>query len=378
MSDWSAGQPPRGWRPQAQGRGYDYYGGRNAGGPPPTRRAPEPPGGGGEYRSPSSGLAPRPRRRWGRRIGITLVVVLLVLVGLVFYFDSTLQRVPALDGLQGPTTAGTNWLLIGSDSREGMDPAEAQRLGAGDSSDVSGARTDTMMLMHIPAGGGQAALISLPRDSYVPIPGHGKDKLNAAYSEGGAPLLAQTVQNTTGVHIDHYAEIGLVGFASMVDDVGGVNMCIDQPMQDPKANLNLQPGCQELNGPQALGFVRSRNFPLGDLQRIADQRKLLSALVQQTTSPATLFNPFRLFPLVSSATKTFKVNTGDHIWDLASLGWSMDSITNGKGVTASVPFRGFGQDSQGQSVLLWDQNGATRMFNAIAQDQPIPQDLLSK
>lgn len=305
-------------------------------------------------------------------------MLVALLVGFVLYLDTTLQRKDALSHLPPASSAGTNWLLVGSDSRQGIDNSEGQQLGTGDSSDVAGGRTDTMMLMHIPAGGGgQTALISLPRDSYVSIPGHGKDKLNAAYAYGGAPLLAQTVEQATGVHIDHYAEIGLPGFATMVDDVGGVNMCIDQPMVDPKANLNLQPGCQVLNGDQSLGYVRTRNFPLGDLQRIDDQRKLLSALVHKATSPATMLNPFKAFPLAVDAPKTFTVDNGDHIWNLFFLATAMGSITNGKGVTTSVPFSGFGQ-ANGASVINWDKDKASELFDAIAKDQPIPADVLPK
>jgi LCP family protein required for cell wall assembly len=375
MSDWSAGPPPYG-RTQPREGGYNYYGGRGA--PAPTRRASGPP----PVSEPGYGpgfddYPPRRRKRWGRRVVVTLVILVALLIGFVLYLDTTLQRKDALSGSQSAPAAGTNWLLVGSDSRQDIGAAQGQQLGTGDQNDVSGGRTDTMMLMHISASGGQAALISLPRDSYVPIAGHGRDKLNAAYAYGGAPLLAQTVQSATGVHIDHYAEIGLPGFASMIDDVGGVNMCINQPMVDPKANLNLQPGCQVLNGEQSLGYVRTRNFANGDLQRIEDQRKLLTALVHQATSPGTMFNPFRALPLAVDAPKTFTVDNGDHIWNLFSLALAMGDITDGKGVTASVPFGGFSQ-ANGGSVVLWDKNKASEMFDAITKDRPIPPELVQK
>ncbi len=236
-----------------------------------------------------------------------------------------------------------------------------------------------MMLVHIPSSGGQPAMISLPRDSYVSIPGHGRTKLNSAFSFGGPQLLAQTVEQATGVHIDHYAEIGFGGFSDLVDAVGGVEMCLDQPMNDDMANVHLPPGCQELDGPQALGFVRARySLKGGDLERAENQRKLLGALVHKATSPATLVNPFRLFPLASGASKTFLVNDDDHLWHLASLALAMGDISGGQGVTTSVPFGRFGQDSDGGSVIIWDKDGASRMFEAIAKDQPIPPDLLKK
>ncbi len=302
-------------------------------------------------------------------------MVVLLLAGLVIYVDSTLQRTPALADYPGRVadTPGTNWLLVGTDSREGLDEGRRDELSAGD---AAGRRTDTMMLMHVPAGGGQPALISLPRDSYVPIGDQGRGKLNSAFNSGGPELLAQTVEKTSGVRVDHYAEIGFGGFADLVDAVGGVDMCLDEPMQDPKAGIDLQAGCQELDGGQALGFVRSRNFSDGDLERIDNQRKLLGAIVDKATSPATLLNPFRLVPLASSAGKTFLVNNEDHVWHLAALAWAMGNVSSGDGITTTVPIRGFGSDPNGASVVLWDKQNASAMFEAIANDQPIPPEVL--
>ncbi|CAM03036.1 LytR family transcriptional attenuator [Saccharopolyspora erythraea NRRL 2338] len=382
MSDWSAGPPPKGRRPRS-GDAYDYYGrGRERAaaprpaGPPPAGPPPRRPGGPGPS---DDGRRPQPPqrkpKRWGRRIGITLLVLVVLAGGLVFYFDSMLQRTDALDypGRESKDTPGTNWLLVGSDSREGLDDSQREELSAGN---APGRRTDSMMLIHIPESGGQPAMISLPRDSSVPIPGHGRDKLNSAFSYGGPQLLAQTLEGVTGVHIDHYAEIGFGGFADLVDAVGGVDVCLDQPIKDDMAHIDLPAGCQELDGPNALGFVRAR-YALadGDIGRAANQRKLLGALVDKASSPATLFNPFRLVPLASSASKTFTVNNGDHVWHLASLGLAMGDLSGGQGVTTSVPFGGFGKVN-GQSVILWDKERAAAMFDAIAKDQPIPPEVL--
>lgn len=301
---------------------------------------------------------------------------MLLLAGLVVYVDSVLQRTPALADYPGriADTPGTNWLLVGSDSRQGLDESQREELSAGD---AGGRRTDTMMLVHIPSGGGQPSLISLPRDSSVPIPGHGRGKLNAAFSYGGPKLLAQTVETVTGLHLDHYAEIGLGGFADLVNAVGGVEMCLDEPMRDPKAGIDLPAGCQELNGSQALGFVRSRAFAEGDLQRVENQRKLLGALIGKATGPATLLNPFRLFPLISGAGDTFLVDDDDHAWHLAWLALAMGDISSGQGVTTTVPIAGFGT-LDGQSVVQWDSEQASRMFEALAQDRPIPPEVLPK
>lgn len=375
MSDWSAGQPPRRPRPQGPGN-YDYYRGaqqppqRPA--PPPSQPPPGPP-------PTTRGPAPRParkKRRWGRRIGITVVVLVALVAGLVVYADSTLQRTAALD-YPGriPDTPGTNWLLVGSDSRDGLSEEQLAELSAGEAG--SGRRTDTMMLLHIPASGGQPSIISFPRDSLVPVEGLGSTKLNAAFSEGGSTLLAKTLETATGIHIDRYAEIGLGGFAGLVDAVGGVDMCLDEPMDDWRAGVKLEAGCQKLDGAQALGFVRARySLDGGDLERSNNQRKLLGALVKKASSPGTVLNPFKLVPLLNNAGKTFTVNKGDHIWNLAWLALAMGDISGGKGVTTQVPFGDFGTSDSGDSVIEWDSEAASRMFEAVAADKPIPADVL--
>src|SRR5690606_38952188 len=174
-------------------------------------------------------------------------------------------------------------------SRDGLD---AERQAELDTGGVAGRRTDTVVLVHIPEGDGKPTMVSLPRDSYVPIPGHGKDKLNAAFAYGGPQLLARTVETATGVRIDHYAEIGLGGFADMTDAIGGVDICVEEPMQDPKANLDLQAGCQTLDGPQALGYVRTRarrprsGRAAARVPRRADREGLQSRGLPQPGSPA--------------------------------------------------------------------------------------------
>lgn len=211
----------------------------------------------------------------------------------------------------------------------------------------------------------------------MPIPGHGRDKLNSAFAIGGPQLLAETVETVTDVHIDHYAEIGLGGFSSLVDAVGGVDICLDEPMDDDMANAHLPAGCQELDGPQALGFVRARySVAGGDLGRAENQRKLLGALMDRAMSPATLFNPFRLVPLANAAGTTFLLNDSDHIWHLFWLAKALGDVSGGNGVTTTVPFGDFGETDSGQSVIVWDKQDAVRMFDAIANSEPIPEDLV--
>jgi LCP family protein required for cell wall assembly len=124
-------------------------------------------------------------------------------------------------------------------------------------------------------------MVSIPRDSYLPIPGYGEDKINAAFVVGGAPLLAQTVEQATGIRLDHYAEIGFDGFAVLVDAVGGVTMCPTEPISDPLAGIDLPAGCQKLDGRNALGYVRTRATPRADLDRMMNQRQFMSALLHR-------------------------------------------------------------------------------------------------
>jgi LCP family protein required for cell wall assembly len=226
------------------------------------------------------------------------------------------------------------------------------------------------MLMHIPAftSGGQTTLVSLPRDSSVPLAGHGRVKLNATFAFGGPTLLVKTVEQVTGLHIDHYAEIGFAGFADLVDDVGGVQMCPTEPINDPLAGLNIAAGCQMLDGPKALGYVRTRHSPRGDLDRVVRQREFLGALITRAASPSVLLNPFRAVPLVSDAPGTITIDSGDHVWNLARLGWAMRSLSHGDAVTMTVPFAGFGPVSDGSSGVLWDKQQAGQLFSRLARE----------
>ena len=318
----------------------------------------------------------RPRRRPGRKILAVLVVFLLALVGFLVYVDFSLKREDAIptDGDRPADGPGTNWLLVGSDSREGLDADRQAELGTGD---TAGRRTDTMMLVHVPAAGGKPTMVSLPRDSYVSIPGQGKDKLNSAFAHGGSQLLVKTIEANTGVRVDHYAEVGLGGFADMTDAVGGVDLCVKEPMQDPKANLDLQPGCQSLAGPQALGYVRTRATARGDLDRVERQREFLSALSEKASSPEVFLNPLRIFPLILNTSSTFLVNRDDHVWHLGSLAFAMNGIASGDGVTTTVPFGGFGETDAGGSVVKWDKQKSQTLFEALASDSPVPAEVIT-
>jgi LCP family protein required for cell wall assembly len=302
--------------------------------------------------------------------------VLALLLGLAVWVDLRLNRVDALSDYAGrpAATPGADWLVVGSDSREGLTGEQRRRLGTGD---AAGRRADTMMLLHIPRGGGSPTLVSLPRDSYVPIPGRGRNKLNAAYAFGGPKLLAQTVEQVTDIRIDHYMEIGFDGFASVVDAVGGVRICVKEPINDRNAALRLKAGCQELNSKQALGYVRTRASARGDLDRVERQRELLGSLIDKATSPGVLLNPLRNLPLVLNGTDAIAVDDGDHVHSLLRFPFAMRAVSGHGGIATTVPVAGTQTVSGAGSVVLWDRQRALALFEALKQDRSV-QNLVSE
>ena len=302
-----------------------------------------------------------------------LLVFVAAFVGTGFWIDTHLRRIPALASYAERPAAGsgTTWLLVGSDSRQDLSPEQQAELATG--GDIGNGRTDTILLVHVPGllSSAPTTMVSIPRDSYVSIPGYGEDKINAAFSVGGAPLLAQTVEEATGMRLDHYAEIGFDGFADMVDAVGGVTMCPPEPISDPLAGIDLPAGCQELDGRNALGYVRTRATPRADLDRMVNQREFMSTLMQRAASPGVLANPLRWYPMATAASGAVTVDEGAHVWDLARLAWAL----HGSVTTTTVPISDFTDGGAG-SVVVWDDEAAGRLFAALAADDAVPQDVL--
>jgi LCP family protein required for cell wall assembly len=302
-----------------------------------------------------------------------VVLVLLVLLGVTyFYVDSKLSRSDVLvDYASRPAAgAGQNWLITGSDSRDGLTRAQERKLHTG--FDVSGQRSDTIMLLHIPSNGGRAVLVSLPRDSYVPIPGHGYNKINAAYSFGGPKLLAETVQNVTGLRVEHYMGIGFGGLVNVVNAVGGVNMCLPRAVHDRASGLHLKAGCHTLNGAEALAYVRDRHtFAEQDLQRVQDQRVFLRALLRKMTSPGTLINPFAALPAGFGAADALKVDSGTHLDQLLQVALALRNPE-----TTTVPIANANDPTPAGDAVQWDQSRANALFHDLNNDLPVPQSLL--
>ncbi|MFD0773939.1 LCP family protein, partial [Streptomonospora algeriensis] len=326
------------------------------------------------YDGSGSARRRREQRRRRRRTVLVVLLAVVILLPTAFYLwaDSRLQRVEAL-GFEGQLEdqPGETYMIVGSDSREGLTDDQRSEFGTGD---ASGKRTDTIMVLYVPETG-KPSIVSVPRDSYVEIPGIGKQKINAAFAEalgGGPTKLVQTFEQASGVRIDHYVEVGFSGFVGIVDAVGGVEMCPEQAMQDPKADLDIEAGCQEMDGRTALGYVRTRATPRADLDRIKRQREFFSALVSKATSPATLANPFRSVPLVTEGTDTFLVDEGDHLSDLAGMALAMRENP----ATTSVPVGSTPTVAGAGSVVLWDEARSAEMFEAMQAGEPVPKSAM--
>lgn len=312
-----------------------------------------------------------------RRILLSLIafgmVTVIAAVGVAVWVDAGLRRVPALTDYQDRPAggSGTNWLLVGTDSRGDLTPEQQAELSTG--GDLGSGRTDTILLVHIPGfiSTQPTTLVSIPRDSYVEIPGWGTDKINAAFAEGGAPLLTQTVELATGLRIDHYAEIGFAGFDDIVDALGGVQLCLAEPISDPLAGIDLPGGCQRMDGASALGYVRSRATPRADLDRMLHQREFISAMLDRATSPSTLINPWRWYSVPRAVMSSLSVDTDTHVWDLGRLGWSL----HGSATTVTVPIGEFTGNESG-AVVVWDSQAAGALFDALRSDSAVPQQVI--
>jgi len=339
---------------------------------PPTRSAPgRLPRGSAAY----SGRRPRrPRLRLLLAFLAGPVVVLLILViGGYFYLDGKLNRSNVLASYAGQPAAGagSNWLITGSDSRQGLTRKQEHKYHTG--IDVGGQRSDTILLLHIPGNGGPAVLVSLPRDSYVKIPGYGYNKLNAAYSFGGPKLLAETVQNNTGLRIEHYMGIGFGGLVNVVNSVGGVTMCFKHSLHDAASGVHLKKGCQTLSGGQALSFVRVRHtFASQDLQREQNQRVFIKALLSKMTSPGVMFNPFSVVPAALGSVNSLSVDDGTHLNQLISVAFALRQPE-----TTTVPIGNSNLSTAAGDAVQWDSVQAGRLFHDLNTDSRVPKRLLT-
>ena len=312
--------------------------------PPPTRIAPGPPSGPPpSARRPPSKASRRPRFRL-RWLWLLLLAYLVFLVAVPVYAWMKVSSIDAEPSGDRPEDQpGTTYLVVGSDARE----------------ELAGDRTDTIMLLH--TGSGPPLLMSIPRDSNVEIPGKGVNKINAAYAFGGAELLVQTVEGSTGIRVDHFVKIGFEGLVNLVDAVGGITICPESAMKDPEAKLDIPEGCQEADGETALGYARSRKTQsLGDIGRARNQREVVSAIGSEVVNWRTVVNPVRYWRVMTGGASTVEVSEGTGPLSAARFAYNMTRVDSG-GLTCGVPIADL--------EVNWDQERAGQLFDLIAEDR---------
>ncbi|MFJ9612125.1 LCP family protein [Kitasatospora sp. NPDC101176] len=338
---------------------------------------------------PASGPGrPRRRRRW-LMITAGVVAFLLVAIGALLWIayrklDDNIQTDSATDRLlarleaERPSrTAGAkgaeNILLIGSDDRSGSNATYGGEQGT--------QRSDTTILLHLAADRKHATAVSIPRDVMVSVPACEKPdgtrsraglmQFNWAFETGGPACSIRTVEQLSGIRIDHYVILDFHGFKSMVDAIGGVEVCVPQPIHDKDAKLDLPAGRQTLHGEQALGYVRARES-LGDgsdTQRMGRQQQFLAALIRKVQSQGVLLNPARLWPLLDAATSSVKADGG-----LSSLGALYDLTQDLRGIPSAdvvfltAPRRPYRYDSDRDEFV---QPQTTQLFTALRDDRPV-------
>lgn len=324
-------------------------------------------------------VSPGRRRRRGRRILIACCLIVLVLIGgaaITLYGASQhlagqVHRIPnvfntkSLPPSSRPTVPAASktavtFLLVGSDSRSGQPTTGSAASG---SLTVGGQRSDALMLVRIGPDRKSAVVVSIPRDTWVDVPGHGKAKINAAYSYGGPTLAIQTVENLTHVRIDHFAAIDFAGFKSMTDALGGVDVKVAATTTSD--GVTFHQGINHLDGSQALTYVRQRHeLSRGDLDRVQRQQEVLRAIMTQTISSGTLSNPLKLYHVLSAITKSVSVDDTMSNGDLRSLALSLRGL-RGSGVTfMTPPISGSGVVDR-QDVLFLDPAAAPQLWSAI-------------
>ncbi len=303
----------------------------------------------------------------------------------------SLKRVDAFAGLNSrpeKASSAVNYLLVGSDNRAGLTPAELKLLRVGSTKSAAGQRSDTMLLVHISKARDKAVIVSLPRDTLVTMPqyvtSNGKTvapqlaKLNSAFSWGGAPLLIQVIEAKTNLRIDHYIEISFAGFARVVDSLGGIQVCTKRAINDPKSHLVLAAGIHTLNGIEALKYVRTRDFDgMGDLGRMQRQQQFMSSVLKKATSTGVLLNPVKFISFINAAMETVKTDSALNSSDLVTLAKQMRNLSASKVRTLTVPLSNVNHSvPYVGSTVIWDPILAPELFQKLRDDLPIVTEVL--
>lgn len=344
--------------------------------------------------------------RTGRIVGLRVVVALLSAIVLLasgigwrFYQDLTggISTTDVILGDGEPTPAGTdvNILLVGVDSRTDAqgNPLSKQVLAELRSGAEDGVlNSDTIILLHVPADGARATAISIPRDSYVDIPGYGKSKINSAYPmatlaaaeklrarggdeptvdresrTAGRTELIKTVEKLTGVKIDHFAEVNLLGFFNLTHAIGGVEVCLKEPVKEYRSGANFAAGRQTISGGAALAFVRQRyGLPQSDFSRIRRQQVFLAAVAHKILSAGTLTSPTKLQGLIDTAKQSVVLDSG---WDILSFARQASNLAGGNLEFVTIPTAGADSNEAGDVVVV-DPGKVKRFVREQTGDAP--------
>lgn len=269
-----------------------------------------------------------------------------------------------------------NYLLLGSDSRTGLSKAEQEAFGT--NQDIGGSqRSDTIIVVHVEPDQKKAVFLSFPRDLWVDVPGHGFNRINAAFEggieHGGAQLVARTVTSLTGLRIDHVMYVDLAGFEGVVNALGGVQMCVPYPMQDVLTGLDIQAGCQHFDGKTALAYVRTRHQPcdlIPDFARISRQQQFLRSVISRLLSPGEIWHlPSLIHPVLQSIV----VDKGMNPAELAYLAGQLNGVNTGNVDFRVVPTVPSGTYVGGQylSIVKMVQPQADQLFERLRDGKPL-------
>ena len=326
--------------------------------------------------------------------GISIAVLAISAISALAFgtVTASINKIDVFSGIdKRPEKKSTamNYLLVGSDTREGLSKAELKALRVGSVATAAGKRSDTMLLVHISKARDKAVMISIPRDTFALIPEHrsksGKlipavySKINYSFNWGGAPLLIQTIEEMTELKIDHYIEINFAGFARIVDSIGGVEVCTKKNINDPKSHLILEAGVHTLNGIESLKYVRTREFDgLGDLGRMQRQQAFMSAVLRKATSAGVLLNPVTMASFINSSLSAVTTDSELKNSDLIALAKQMKSLSTSSVRTLTVPLSNLNYYSNGvTSAVLWDPVLAPQLWTRLREDQAVVDEVVA-
>ncbi|MEV8182949.1 LCP family protein [Specibacter sp. NPDC078692] len=302
---------------------------------------------------------------------VAAIVSGVFVVNLANSFNSQTQKIAQafpeestrpVKATEGPASKAQNILVLGSDSRA----ASVDMASEGEASDQ---RSDTMMWVHIPGDGKNIVMMSIMRDTWVDIPGHGQAKINAAMAYGGVPLVVQTLEGLFKSRLDHVAIVDFEGFKAITDSLGGVKVNVPMAFTTGNKQHTFNAGPQVLNGDQALAFVRERYaFSDGDYQRVRNQQLFLKSVMNTALTPATLTNPGKISDLVSQVSPFVSVDEGLDAAAMASMAVSLRDVRGSNVLSFTLPNLGTGTSADGQSIVIKDDAAIAAIADALASD----------